>query len=201
MIDALEKQGVLQEIQMERKRRMRKFGLVFILLGTAAAGALLGAVVFLTEPDLIPLPTPATEAPATVPPRPTETPAPEWVMTFEYRLSSGPLDTGRHSYELSADCTGAPANTWNGSFEVSGAAELLRDRAYMRPGGIMDDPVGGNRLVRVHPDQSLGAALTFTYSSLDAAEAARAGCRATFSLDGKAEGVLEPRLPREQSGA
>lgn len=187
---------------MRRKRVMRRIGTILLAVGAGALGIMLGTALSIFAPNLIPLPptrTPAPPPPVTL--APTATAAPEWIVTFEHRFSPGVLDSGRTAYQIAVDCPLAGVSgTWEGELIVSGAAQVRRQRVYMRATGVYDSPTNGSAVPTIHPEQPVGAAATLRFSSLDLAEEAREACGSTVTLSGFPPQPMTPGIPREVEG-
>ncbi|MFP3854213.1 MAG: hypothetical protein ACLFWD_07975 [Anaerolineales bacterium] len=185
---------------MQRKNQIRNIGIVLLVIGTGIVGVLIGVYFFLTNPGLVPAPTPPTATPITLQtPLPANTPQPGWVVTYEYRFSPDLLNEGQHAYQIGVNCPGElGSGTYSGSFTITGSAQLHRDRVYARPSGLWDSTVGGNRITAAHPDQAVGAAVTLRYDTLDEAEAARDTCDVNVQLDSNPAESLDPAIPREE---
>lgn len=185
---------------MERKRRLRSIGIGLVFAGVAGVGLLLGILLFQTNPELIPPPpTPAPTATEAVPLE-TVPPPPQWVVTYEYRFFVEALPVGNHSYQIVTRCAGGGSNSWDGTFTVTGSAEERVSRVYLRPNGVWDESNGGRQVQSVHPDQSLGAAVSLIYPDLESADNGRENCTASVRLDGGASNPMEPEIPKEQNG-
>lgn len=186
---------------MQRKEQIRKIGILLVVVGTGVVGALIGGYLFLTNPGLIPTSEPPTAtAVSTVAPLPTNTPRPGWIVTYEYRFSPDLLTEGQHSYQIGVNCPGGlGSGTYSGSFTIADSAQLHRNRVYVRPSGLWDSAVGGNRLTAVHPDQAVGAAATLRYDTLDEAENARDSCQVSVQLDNNPSERLDPAIPKEEA--
>ena len=183
---------------MQRKRQVRKAGIVLLIVGAGALGIIMGVVLFMTNPDLIPRSTPPTDTPAPIEVVATNTPTPYWVVTYEYRFSPDLLAAGRHEYEIGVSCpAGIGTGTYRGVFTISSQAELQRSRVYIRPTGVWDAAFRGNQLSAVHPDQAVGAALSLRYDTLDQSEEARANCKVSVQLDQNQPVRMDPALPKE----
>lgn len=187
---------------MRRKRIMRRIGSILLVVGAGALGIILGAALYFFAPDLIPLPptrTPTAPPPVTL--APTATAPPAWIVTFEHRFSPGQLDSGRTGYLISVDCPpGGVAGTWQSEVVVSGAAQIRRQRVYLRATGVYDSPTDGTTVTAIHPEQVLGAAATVQFASRELAEAARESCSSTVSLAGLPPEPMTPGIPREVQG-
>ena len=185
---------------MQRKEQIRKFGILLLVVGTGVVGALIGGYIFLTNPGLIPAPAPPTAtAVTTLAALPTHTLPPGWIVTYEHRFSPELLSDGQHTYQIGVNCPGGlGSGTYSGSFTITGSAQLLRNRVYVRPSGLWDSAVGGNQLTAVHPDQAVGAAATLRYETLDDAEKARDSCQVSVQLDGNPAQALDPAIPKEE---
>lgn len=186
---------------MQRKEQARKLGTILLIGGAGALGIMLGVILFLTNPDLVPRP--ATAAPtATLLPiidAPTNTPAPRWIVTYEHRFDPDLLTAGGHEYEMGVSCpAGFGTGTYHGSFTISANAPLQQSRVYIRPNGIWDSAVGGNRLNAINTDQTVGAALSLRYDTLEQAETARENCKVSVGLDLSQPVRLNPSLPQEE---
>lgn len=187
---------------MRRKERLRRAGTILMAIGAGGLGVMLGTVLYLFAPDLIPLPPTRTPEPApTFTLGPTATATSVWTVTYEYRFLIGALESGRTRYEIEVQCpSGAYSGTWSGEVTVSGAAEIARRRVYLRSTGVYDEPLAGTRVSVVHPEQPLGAAANLRFNSLAAAESARGSCSATVSWSGGPPQKMEPGIARETRG-
>jgi hypothetical protein len=184
---------------MQRKRRIRNLGVALLLVGTGAVGVMVGAVLFMANPELISIPTrqPPTATTAPIPPTPTLPPA--WVVTYEYRFGTT-LGSGIHGYRLSVSCAGAQGSgSWAGRFRVDGDAPFRQNRVYVRPSGLWSAATGGDRVSMVNPNQLVGAAVSLEYADRQGAEAARETCQALVELDGGTQYFLEPAIPVERT--
>lgn len=183
---------------MQRKATMQKVGVVLLFLGTAALGIMVGLYLFMTNPGLLPLPEPdptATAVPAVVP-----TEAPDWKVTFEYRFTNSGWAPGSHQYRLQVNCPDSGTATWTESFTVSESASVRTQRVFLRIQGVMDAPTGGSVVGAINPNQSLGAAITLSYPTLEQAEAARAGCTAQVRIGSGQPQLMDPRIPTQDGG-
>ena len=186
---------------MRRKEQVRKAGTILLIAGAGAVGILVGVILFLTNPDLIPVPTSITPTPTLLPAvqLPTNTPAPRWIVTYEYRFSPEVLTPGTHEYEMGVGCpAGLGSGTYQGSFTISQDAPLQQNRVYIRTNGIWNSAVGGNQLNAINPQQAVGAALSLRYNTLDQAETARENCKVSVGLDLSQPVRMDPSLPKEE---
>jgi len=180
---------------MQRKRQLRGVGLALIAVGVGAFGVVLGVVLYQSNPSLFPTSVPATP---TVGPPPATVAVSQWLVTFEHRFADSQLAIGSHSYRLEVSCGAAGGSgVYDGAFAVTGAAAEFNSRVYLRPNGVWTSPRGGQVVTSVHPDQSLGAAITLSYPTLNQAEAARTACLASGSLDGQLAVAMEASIPVE----
>ncbi|HEX9797057.1 MAG TPA: hypothetical protein VGA52_08710 [Anaerolineales bacterium] len=180
---------------MQRKRQIRGVGLALIAVGVGALGIALGVVFYQVNPNAFPTAVPPT---ATFGPPPTLAQVSQWLVTFEHRFEVAQYAVGNHRYRLEVSCGPAGGSAvYDGGFAVTGAAEQYRSRAYLRPNGVWTAPRGGQEISSVHPDQSLGAAVTLIYPTLDDAEAARTACVVSASLDGNLAVAMDPAIPVE----
>ena len=183
---------------MQRKARIQKFGIVLLFLGTAALGIMVGLYLFMTNPDMLPVPEPeptATPVPVEVP-----TQAPAWNVTFEHRFTANEWASGSYQYFLTVSCPGSGASSWTGTFTVSASAPMRNSRVFLRTQGAMDKPTGGSIVSAINPGQSLGAAITLSYSTLEQAETARANCTAQVQLGGGQRHTMDARIPTQGGG-
>lgn len=183
---------------MERKARLQKIGIVLLFLGTAALGIIVGLYLFMTNPDLLPLPDPEPSATPIPAAQPTSPPA--WNVTFEYRFTVSEWASGPYSYQLRVSCPGSGTGDWSSTFQVSSSAPRRNERVYLRTQGPMDQPTGGNVVAAVHPQQALGAAVTLSYPTLDEAEAARQDCTAQVRVGSGQLQRMDPRIPTQDDG-
>jgi hypothetical protein len=185
---------------MRRREQTRRAGIILLVVGAGIGGIMLGVVLFITNPGLIPvpIPTPATATPAPFIDLPTSTPVPTWIVTFDYRFPAEPWTPGRHAYQLGVSCpAGIGTGTYQGNFTVSASAPLLSGRVYLRPTGVWDAATGGNPIIQVNTEQTVGAALSLRYDTLDQAETARQNCKASVVLDRSRAVRMDPSLPQE----
>jgi hypothetical protein len=183
---------------MERKKRIRTLGSTLLLVGAGALGVVAGTLIYTFVPVQDLIPQPPTPIPTEAPPLPTATAGPEWVVTYEYRFPPDPLLTGRNTYEIFARCPNGYAESWQGEYNVSGTALVNRNRVYLRTTGVMSAALDGAPVGPLHPDQLLGAALTFRYATLDEAETARGACTVHVSVNGRPATEMSPAIPRER---
>lgn len=181
---------------MYRKERMQRIGIVLLFLGVGALGVMVVLYLFMTNPQLLPLP--PTQEPATQIVTPSVTPIPGWKLTFEYRFGSSEWRSGSHRYQLQVRCPGTATASWNGTMTVSNSAQLRFERVYLRTRGVFDRVSGGQPVNAVHPNQSVGASVTLAYATLNEAETARQSCEAHVSLDRGPWQPMEPRIPVQE---
>lgn len=180
---------------MQRKERMQRLGVVLLFVGTAALGIMIGVFIFLTNPELAP--GPDEQATATPEPVVLATPLPDWRLTFEYRLSGNQLNLGSHTYQLQVSCPDSGTGTWENGLEVSSSAPLRDDRVYLRTRGVYDAITGGRLVNSIHPNQTVGAAITLSYPTQQQASAAREVCQAFLRVDGGRQSEMQPRVPTQ----
>lgn len=183
---------------MQRKASLQKIGVVLLFLGTAALGIMVGLYLFMTNPELLPLPEPdptSTPVPAAVP-----TQAPEWKVTFEHRFTSGDWAPGSYQYFLTVSCPNTGTGSWTGTYTVSDSSPLRNSRVFLRTQGPMDASTEGSIVGAVNPSQSLGAAITLSYPTLEQAEAARANCAVRVQSGGGQRHSMEARIPSQDGG-
>lgn len=183
---------------MRRKRQMRNVGITLLLFGAGAVGIMIGAVLFITNPEMIPIPKAPTPTPTRSPVLPTVPPTLAWYVTYEYRYGTS-LASGTHGYRMSVSCSGGEGSgAWEGTFQVDSSVPVRPVRVYLRPSGMWDAPVGGSQLSSINPDQLIGAALTLEYPTLPQAEAARSDCDVVIQLDGGSPQRLDSGIPQER---
>jgi hypothetical protein len=183
---------------MRRKSQMRNLGITLLVFGAGAVGVMVGAVLFIVRPDLVPGLIPPTTTPTEAPILPTLTPIPSWYVTYQYRFGDS-LASGTHGYRMSVACAaGEGAGAWEGTFQVDSSVSERPARVYLRASGMWDAPVAGSQLSAINPEQLLGAALTLEYPTLEQSEAARADCSVVIQLDGGSPNQLEPGIPEER---
>lgn len=181
---------------MYSKRRMQRIGIVLLFLGVGALGAMIVLFLFMTNPEALPLL--PTQEPATQSVPPSPTPSPDWKLTFEYRFTSTNWETGSHPYQLQIRCPASGTASWSGSLTVSDSAELRFERVYLRTRGVYDQASGGAPVNTIHPNQSVGAAVTLSYQTLNEAEAARGSCEAHVRLGRGPWEPMQPLIPVQE---
>lgn len=183
---------------MRRKRQVRTIGITLLIVGAGAIGIMIGAVLFISNPGLIPVPSEPSATPTPGPVLPTLTPIPAWLVTYEYRFGTS-LASGTHGYRMSISCSGGEGTgAYEGTFKVDSSVPVRDVRVYLRPSGMWDASIGGTQLSAVNPEQLLGAALSLEYATLDQAEAARADCTVLVQLDGGSPNRLDSSIPQER---
>ena len=131
---------------------------VFLLTGTACMELNEAEVPTPTVPSL-PL-----SLPTAVPPEAALGAAGDLALPFTYEFEKESIPLGLHRYGYMISCpaitNGVTESSWI-SFIVSETEELLDYPVYLRFSGMSTDPLHGNQVFNLHPDQEIIAVVTF----------------------------------------
>jgi hypothetical protein len=132
----------------------------------------------------------------------TDTPIPNWAISFEYQFPSNPWSVGMHEYTIENSCpnvdidgTGTHSASHTQTFEVSESAAVLQGNAYLRISGLTDKPLDAQLLENIKPLQTTIAVWTLIGMTQEQAELAVTDCTVTVSWDGGTAKQLQPGLP------
>jgi hypothetical protein len=171
-----------------------------VLIALVVLGALVAAALILLGQLVRPQETASPQA--TTPTVAAQTPiaaggAGQWGVTYEYRFPRTTWTVGGHMYVMTASCPNLPSvgGSWTDRFDAGEQYPLFDGVAFLRPRGLSDQPLGGNALPGIHPDQTTGAALTLVFNSMEQAGAAYQDCEVTLAVDGGPPAVMPPHPP------